>query len=350
MTSGSDGIINLSLLGSANCYIVKPDKATYSFDLVKGNSSESVGAAASAAVLWETYNTDEFVTEGSVVSSVSVDGDKAVLKISENAVPGNALVAVKDAAGTILWSWHIWVTDLIPDITSQKYPSGAVLMDRHLGALTAVKDDPRTNGLFYQWGRKDPFIGYFNSKNNQFASSYPEEANSAIDSGSADYQYSISHPTVSIRGGSQWCDGQRWSNKKTIYDPCPAGWRVPDGNPGVWDGAKTNITIYYNVGVKLDSTVPQAYYPTSGFVDRNGSGDGNTLYGWTWTCTLNPDDVAADSHPYALLVSSFTNGSVQTGNRRHRGDHYTVRCMKEDNSDKTGNGDDYIVDDEYEWE
>ena len=31
---------------------------------------------------------------------------------------GNAIVAVRDAAGTIVWSWHIWVTDykLVSDL------------------------------------------------------------------------------------------------------------------------------------------------------------------------------------------------------------------------------------------
>ena len=32
-------------------------------------------------------------------------------------------------------------------------------MDRNLGALSAAADDPLSNGLFYQWGRKDPFMG-----------------------------------------------------------------------------------------------------------------------------------------------------------------------------------------------
>ena len=27
---------------------------------------------------------------------------------------GNAVVAVLDASGMIMWSWHIWVTDYVP--------------------------------------------------------------------------------------------------------------------------------------------------------------------------------------------------------------------------------------------
>lgn len=347
ITPNDLGLFDLSAKESANCYIVYPVQSTYCFDLVKGNSGESVGIATSAEILWETYGTVDEVIQGSVVKSASIKGDQVVFEIPDNAVPGNALIAVKDSEGTILWSWHIWVVDFDPELNGQLYPGGAILMDRNLGALTAVINDSRTNGLLYQWGRKDPFVGYASSKESVLATVCPIDAMSSNNLGMTDYRYSISHPTEAIIGTVEWCDGTRWDVRKTIYDPCPSGWRVPDGGPGVWDGVAEDIIVHYEEGVTLNSTIPAAYYPTSGYFDSNGNAEHNGFYGWIWSCSLSNNNEF--SAPYAFLVSSFSNGSVQLGRVAGRGHRSSIRCMKIDNSGETGNGDDYIVDDEYEW-
>ena len=74
---------------------------------------------------------------------------------------GNAVIAVKDINGNILWSWHIWVCD--DEITAHDHinPANEVvaqIMDRNLGALNNEPMDVDNRGMFYQWGRKDPFM------------------------------------------------------------------------------------------------------------------------------------------------------------------------------------------------
>lgn len=70
--------------------------------------------------------------------------------------------------GTILWSWHIWVTDYDPgtgetigDVPGGKIydisADGGIWMDRDLGALSAMSGQVTAQGYAYQWGRKDPF-------------------------------------------------------------------------------------------------------------------------------------------------------------------------------------------------
>jgi hypothetical protein len=62
-----------------------------------------------------------------------------------------------DADGVILWSWHIWLVQ--DQIGYNTYANNAgVLMDRNLGATSAIEYDSGTIGLLYQWGRKDPFL------------------------------------------------------------------------------------------------------------------------------------------------------------------------------------------------
>ena len=55
-------------------------------------------------IVWQDVN--------NLVENVRVDGDYLCFEMkSDNMRAGNSIIAVTDASGTILWSWHIWVTD-----------------------------------------------------------------------------------------------------------------------------------------------------------------------------------------------------------------------------------------------
>lgn len=228
---------DLSADGTANCYIV-PSFGEFFFDAsVKGNSTESVGAAVSAEVVWESFNTLDMPNVGDVVSNVKYDGGDVSFVANRN---GNALIAVKDASNNILWSWHIWVCEgYDANASAQLYYNGAGLfMDRNLGALSAAPGDVRSLGLQYYWGRKDPFLSFGSLT----------EYNTAASTGSFEWtdctqetgtiEYSVRHPNHRINSGdlsrdwlySEQRDTTRWGVKKTMYDPCPSGWRVPDHN------------------------------------------------------------------------------------------------------------------------
>ena len=90
-------------------------QGTYSISPVKGNSSEPVGSIASAEVLWETFGTDENVIKGNLISGARYENGRIYFKTADAYREGNAVIAAKDAAGTILWSWHIWLTDQLPN-------------------------------------------------------------------------------------------------------------------------------------------------------------------------------------------------------------------------------------------
>ena len=79
---------------------------------------------------------------------------------------GNVGLAAYDTSGNILWSWHLWFTDVPKDVTTGNYS----LMDRFLGATFAPtisgnsitfsgNQQLATYGFYYQWGKKDPFFG-----------------------------------------------------------------------------------------------------------------------------------------------------------------------------------------------
>lgn len=148
-TTGSD----LSAAGCANSYLVHGAGA-YSFDAtVMGNGVSTEPFAAtklsppSAALLWQDAP--------ALLSDVRLEEGRVHFTAGEG--QGNVLIAVRDADGRILWSWHIWVTDYDPSLQAPKL-NGLSWMTRNLGALSDDYDETGSaKGFVYQWGRKDPF-------------------------------------------------------------------------------------------------------------------------------------------------------------------------------------------------
>lgn len=239
--------VSLDAAGTANCYIVS-GPGTYSFPAVKGNSSTSVGAVSSVEVLWETFGTATSPNKGDLIAgALKGDGNTVVFLVKAPVRKGNALIAAKNASGKILWSWHIWITDRPRD---QVYVNDAgTMMDRNLGATSATPGDAGAIGLRYQWGRKDPFMGCSDIEYGSDAKSTLEKWGSvASDATTGTVEYAVANPTTRIIGNREnddWyytgnisVDETRWQSSKTIYDPCPPGYRVPDGgNDGIWGKA-----------------------------------------------------------------------------------------------------------------
>ena len=338
ITPNDGGVIDLSVGGTANCYIVYPVKGIYAFDLVKGNTLESVGEVASVDVLWETYNNNSVVAVGSVVSSATFEDGKAKFEVPEGAVSGNALIAAKDADGTILWSWHIWVADYDPVQTQQTYATGAIMMDRNLGATSVIPGTVESYGFFYQWGRKDPFVvpGYMTTAPvDAIVYEYYKASNDTIEN-------ATQHPTTVYDdadwGGvdSLWIAG----NVKTVYDPCPAGWKVSDKN--AW-GDRVNRADNSQHGyfqIAPEYATPTAYIPLPGYSDGNDTISNNSSEGHIWL-----------SERGYMMYFWVWNGSAWPNSNYGVDQLMGVRCMKMDDGIKPGSGDDYIVDDDYyEWE
>lgn len=310
------GSVNLSANGTANSYIVPPVYSSYVFDAtVKGNSTESVGTPATAEVLWETQLTSSALEVGCVIESIELVEGQVKFQLPFDPKPGNALVAVKDADGTILWSWHIWVVDFDPVRTGQVYISGNMLMDRNLGALSTVPTsaDYGAYGLFYQWGRKDPFTIP------DRGTTAPEGAITAVYENLSSIDLTISTPTV-VYDDSYWGgDATLWSSVKTKYDPCPAGWRVPDRD--VWDGIERSDLITANSTYRIipePYSVPQAYYPMSGVGD-----------GWDpqWTNWFNDNSSWWTTEREVDMWVNWTNDFGLSSREVDR--RMSVRCMKD---------------------
>ena len=329
--------IDLSLVASANCYIIS-EAGLYKFKTVKGNSTTSVGSVASASILWETFGTDTAPEPSDLISGVCYKDGYIAFKTADTFKEGNAVIAAKDASGNILWSWHIWFTD---QPQSHVYNNNAgTMMDRNLGATSATPGDVGALGLLYQWGRKDPFLGSSSISRNTIAKStitWPSAVKSDSSNGTIDY--ATANPTTYITynnknydwyyTGDSSTDNTRWttsSSVKSIYDPCPAGWRVPDGGRnGIWSKAGFGTTTYdsTNKGMSFSISSPSTtWYPASGYRSKDDGGlfvVGSIGYYWS----------ASPYSYYAYYLIFYGNGEVIPSNDSNRANGFSVRCLQE---------------------
>ena len=312
---------DLSAEGSANCYIVS-QAGDYKFKSVIGNSDATAGNIKSVEVLWESFGTDVAPNVGDLVASVSYKDGYIRFSTSAEYAEGNAVIAAKNSSGVILWSWHIWLTDRPED---QVYANDAgTMMDRNLGATSATPGDVGALGLLYQWGRKDPFLGSSDIYNAVEASStltWPSLASGGTRS------LTEKNPTTFYK--SYYASNNSWDSEKTIYDPCPQGYRVPDGaENGVW--AKAGFADAScetgNVGLMFQNNGQSVWYPAS--VIRNDQ-DGSLYYegavSYYWACS---HDVRY-SIEFAHCLSFTRFGILYPISSYQKTYGCSVRCLKE---------------------
>ena len=330
----SADVKDLDVAGNANCYIIT-EPGSYKFKAVVGNKpTQYLTDVAEGVVLWESWNDNKPVTVGSVLVSASYAEDYMIVKTPDTLKPGNAVVAAKGEDGKVLWSWHIWIPATAIQTGTYGDIMGATVMDRNLGALTATtatdsQIDVLSYGLMYQWGRKDPYTaaGEFNKSAPATYAGEPEE----VAAGQISLAESIANPRLlgHINNGD-WldiADNSLWiETEKTIYDPCPAGYRVPNKSGTFWSG---DLTTQPGWGVNstagwLKIGDPAAVFPIAGYRDDYGVGEmakvgSRTLY---WFARSSSDTAGAGAD-LRYDKATFKFGSAPKARLG------SVRCIQE---------------------
>ena len=360
------GTEDLSSAGTANCYLAKKVNTWYKFKAtVRGNGAATealispTGSAlaanaaispASTELVWETNG------HGKIIQGVILKDGYVYFKTGPT-TEGNAVIAVKDRSGNVLWSWHIWKTHFsLAEMPTQTYKTNPrsgmngliysdvlpakrtlVMMKCDLGAASnaATNNDEvvKTFGLYYQFGRKDPFPTAKNRErridnNSETVDVFDRDGNklNAATLRGENYQimnhfisssvqpiisYSIKQPLTFILcsedNSFNWIYGaisqsEAWkvSNRlwggnlnnetsskrldtkftgKTIYDPCPSGWCMPPQD--TWTNFTTSLldgdrSSNYNINIASLYNCPiedQKNYVDgdySGFVSSTG--------------------------------------------------------------------------------
>ena len=345
---------NLSAAGTANSYIAPRMQEIYLFDAtVQGNGRATTGITpqklkgTSARLIWQTGT-----AERAVVCDVGYNGSRISFRTG-TAIGGNALIGLFDKDGDCIWSWHIWATN--GALTTHVYPSGYVFMDRNLGAENLDPGDPASRGLYYQWGRKDPFpydlAAFDYGEGVAFGTYYGEDSSTATVTWAAAHPATLlgraADPSDPAQRLSSWL-GQPspnlWGNAstggrpttagaKSIYDPCPPGWRVPP--PEAWTLEQTTVSSTIEGGCYLYTGSVWPYYPYAGLLHVMPTGKemyvGVGIRTQLWTNV--PGSPASDpSRVDATTAVSFgvlPPEVLQLYRQNHQAAAYPVRCVKE---------------------
>lgn len=337
------------------------------------NEQNAARPATQAEVIWS--DVAGVVTNATVTGS----GQSSFLEFTVNKnqlVNGNAVIAVKTASGTIMWSWHLWFTpkssldkiamtsdgqtyNFSSDNLGWKYTSWwggtkdrtvvvkleqqAEVGTKKEATVTLTqkkgKDERIGYGNLYQWGRKDAIPGTdalypagFTYNGSGYTTVGPQESEYNKPENKARMEartigLSIQKPgemLPKVGGGklswfykqyiNLWStdnnkfDGSVRDGKKTIYDPSPVGFKVPDAyafegfsltgaewNNGYTFIANNNKDIYFQAG--------GARLGTNGSIAANGT---NGLY-WQSVPTLKEN-----GKPGYGLRTSLKSGAIST--------------------------------------
>lgn len=360
-TEGAD----LSAAGTANCYIAPEHGTAYTFDATtQGNGCATTGIApqplrggVSARLIWQTGSVPD-----AVVREIGYDGRRISFKTG--AEYGNAVIGLFDRNDVCLWSWHIWATDCNLVGMSLSYSTGAQFMCRNLGAETEDWQDPRYRGLYYEWGRKDPFpYPAAQSGSAMTKVHYGEGFSLRTYRPRSDERitpaWATAHPTTFIAGvenvsgtpaySSSWLtqpSANLWGNAstgfystesaKSIYDPCPPGWKLPD--PEAWDLSifrGREETPGYGWFMVYDGPGNSIYHPYVGVLSAELNGNASfsytTSWGHLWTNApglKNPMSALVDAQ-CATGIDILSSGVAQQSVRKAQAVAYPVRCIKE---------------------
>lgn len=322
--------------GISNCYILKPNTYLTIPINIKGNGNSEVMGDVSSIT---------HVAHNAIVSWSSTDLTVSQFNAGAQTVRiyatklGNATIAAFDPSYKIIWTWHIWVTDYDPNIpsgsitfTPENSSSPITIMNRNLGAILtnpSQSESSDANNLFYQWGRKDPYSLTSLSNNTSI--------NRTI-------TYTIENPLRFITDPTgiktDWCTSQNkflWigeggdlfkPGRKTIFDPCPHGWRVlhyVNGN----NPYKVGIfnSTYSSAGDKsfLDmKNPPLGIVPLVGVITPSDA----TLTGFQQVSrihTANHHETLDNS--YSIYLSSSNTMAFQNTNKLIG---MSVRCVKDE--------------------
>ena len=334
---------------TANCYMIVPGNSLEIPVNVRGNGVEVAGTGISASIspmsvgiLWETSPELIFLS--------TMSSDEEVTIIANSTTSGNAVIAAysgENQTGEILWSWHIWVTDYDPDsdtpLNGTTYPltndggGSYVFMDRNLGATTVTPNTVSTFGLLYQWGRKDPFPGSASTSANTEPTIYNASGTTGstamVNKESASSLSNAIKNPLTFYTGADWCTTPNdafWGGAdigsptvKTMFDPSPAGWRVPSlkGSASPWTKF-TDSTFswdYTNLG---KTYTDGSFYPAAG---HRGYSSGALSYvggrGGCWSGSHFLGD------GYALY---FYSSNVYPASNYFRAYGFSVRCVQDE--------------------
>lgn len=365
---------------TANCYVVK-EAGYYSIPLVYGNAIKNGSSNTPAYTKIDGTYTHDFVNYKDIpisspyietdtntsVSSVEltmadtsgVFGEMSImngtpcklLKFKIENIPAtgaNGVVSVLDGDGVVMWSWHIWVwaDDLTPIEIQNKTNVKYYILPVNLATKKDSKSTGNMYNWFYQWGRHVPSLPPASYSNNEDATNYGVKTFANSSTSATTYGEGIRNPNImyyhkSSSNKYNWFGESSYFNLwdaacikagasdnnvvKTVYDPCPAGFKIPNGNT-FSRFSKTNVVGKFSNGWKFkrsSNDTVGVFFPATGRRTPNSSGVSYlTSDGYVWVSSAYHLE-----YSYYLYFDSSSVNPQSTYGDRYKG--YSVRPVQE---------------------
>ena len=330
---------------------------TYQADFVnyEGNKITSpyiekdTGVSAVSASI-EISDTDDIIDEIGITSYP--DEDCRFLRFRVKQVPStgaNAVISIRDGANNIMWSWHIWLwKESLEPVEIRNHEGNSYnILPVNLGSK--YDSTGHLINWYYQWGRKDPML-LPESYNSNKDHAYYGTTSFSIEPCAASVAESIKNPCTFYKYDynykSNWvqlnyyynfwdatCKSAGYTEKvivKTIYDPCPRDFTVPNARVFTGftsTGDRTNIAEQFNVigsfangwyFKKNENDSSGAFFPASGYRDNSSGGLSNVgVDGLYWSAGVS------SSHQAGCLI--FGSGYVSPLYYNNRSNAFLVR-------------------------
>jgi len=314
---------------------------------------------------WGMYTGDRSKITNGTNYSMTVDTDKYTVTVKNTGAHAQAPILLMKKDGVVLWAWTFW--NIAADGTRlEAVPFGGVqLANLDLGQvstqqekITAKLTDLRRTTFYYQWGRPIPTFwqaslgasfGQGDSRNHKTGARYP-----VYDKGATTVLDALQHPAqfiinpcsaygVATADLGSWISGgadvakDLWGGKgpketgeKTIFDPCPKGWRVAETkayyaefpDPGVTAYDKTTYPQCEVAGYNGVYVKENVLFTCSGVI--NGK--------ITNTSSLNTGGVGSGTGNTSKDNTMYWTNNYQAGNYAYafKCDYYWIKYDRKD--------------------
>ncbi len=232
--------------GGANCHLIRftQGQSKGSVKLPLSFAEYAKGSLTTtdlrAKVIWQEVTGTSPVNFSAILKGTGGSIKDQYIEVTATAngsYCGNAVIALVTGDGIgmiggkvdeeILWSWHVWCMSENENVDKEFHnPNKDDFMPSIIGKYST------NEGLFYQWGRKDPFPAQLNYIQ-------PRVIKREAVTSSNTLVFITQNPTTFYYKGNGYQDwlatgmsNEFWKKdkKEHRYDPCPTGWRVPTDN------------------------------------------------------------------------------------------------------------------------
>ncbi|MBR0299089.1 MAG: hypothetical protein IJQ93_02085 [Bacteroidales bacterium] len=347
--------------------VTAPKDVSFTF-MKLGATDASTGTGTGAVYTMRTvgYTTGSIIPSRFTIGSI---GENYKVTVSNWGAYAGAPVMLMVKDGTVLWAWSFWNiaadgTSIEPVQITDKSPIKIITMDIGQASREGALWDANSDILYrtaykYQWGRPIPV--FWNSVTTLDIPGV-QEGNIPAVVGPLSIEESIKHPaslivasTSSGQTLNDWLsepDADLWGNNdsstlnatgtKTIFDPCPKGYRICDRNT-----LSNLVRSFATDWTKISGTgyfFHTCNYPTGGSDcwSRNGCYNGTTntsssktgiggfaaaatgdKSGWWWTNMCQGD---SDEKPSAY-VAADNAAPTFNDNWQYKSWAASVRCQ-----------------------